>query len=503
MAYFPEYHNVDRGTLTNPEYIGDYEVPLVTKEDYEDLLKASEQARQQKVTKAEDTYKKLNNVKDQNKPGVVFSSPNLQKRFKDLQESFGINDAAYSAALNGDPYIMRKLESAYSSLSNSAEYWNMYKEDQYYKGFKKQIDDIKDPAMKSQAYASMVAYETGEPDPVTGKVLTAYDLNPGHYLPLDLEKDINEGLKTLMVPKEVTQEKDGYIQTVKQISLDKEKAKEWFTGYLSNPAVQRNLTAKGLGLNHKQEDGSNPFMLNENGQRWMANIIDSKTTPIDDVQSVKFNTKVYNERDSKAGGFILDDLAGASTIKTDYIERQGDQNVHKYKFTLDENLFYDQVNLKMKDPDFRKQMLEQGFIDESNTFTPAFKEALDVYKKKLTREEIKGHKNAPQARASSGGRKGSGSNGAANIKSAFEEAGLEYKGVGGIDLSKKVNYRVFQSNGKWWLRVGESDKNDRLLEEGKNYTVKKSEETGANKGDFFKSQHEKQFGAPAKSKWTK
>ena len=433
MAVFPEYYKVDRGELTNPDYAGEYDTPLVTKEDYDDLLNQSHQARQNKIAKGEDNYKKLNQVKQQHKPGMIFSSPNLQKRFQDLQESLGINDAAYSAVLNGDPYVMRKLESAYASLSNNAEYWNLYKEDQYYNNFKKEADKIKDPNMKSQAYAAMAAYETGEPDPATGEVLTAYDLNPGHYATLDLEKDIDGGLKNLMVTEEVVEDKGGYQQTVKQSRLDNEKAKQWFEVYMSNPAVQRNLISKGLGLIGKDESGKKDFQLNENGQAWMNNILGSKITPIRDVQGIKFNTKVYNESGSKSGGFILDDIAKSSTTTDQVIEKQGDQNVRVDKITFDQDLFYKQLNIKMKDPVFRQKMLDQGFIDDAGNFTESVNTALDVYFKKLNKKEIKGHKNAPQPKTGSGKGRGGGAKKETPIEYPHEKA-LKKKPMTAKDL---------------------------------------------------------------------
>ena len=503
MAFYPDYYDVKRGDLTNPDYATDYDIPLVDKEDYDKLIEQSHKVRQDKIAKAEDNYKKINTIKKQDKPGMVFSSPDLQKRYQDLQESMGITDANYSAAINGGSYMMRKLEAAHANLSNSQQYWDIFKEDQMYREFKKNADKIEDPNLKRQAYASMAAFELGEPDPATGKRLQAKDLNLGDYVSVDLEKDISNGLKSLLVPGEVTKDKGGYQEVVKVMKIDKPKATDWFNAYMSTPAIQRNLVARGLGLNSVDETGKSHFALNETGQRWMENLLEVKTTPIEDVQSIKFNTKEFNSMGSKAGGFVLDDLATASTTKQDNIIRQGDQNVLKYNYSFDEDMFYKQVNLKLQDPDFRKKMIDQGFINEKGDFTDSFKNVVDVYKKKGSREEVKSYKNAPSPRSSSkGGGKGSG-DGEARIRSAFKEAGLDYIGVGGLDLSKKVNYRVVKSGGKYYLRVGASDNNDIPLSDGKNYKV--SDGSVPKKNDnYFKDQNEKQFGPQGgKSKWSK
>ncbi|HNG68538.1 MAG TPA: hypothetical protein PLP63_06320 [Saprospiraceae bacterium] len=473
MAVYPELYKVERGQIDSPDYAGEYKIPLIDKEDYDELLKASHKVREDRVAKSENLFKELNNMKLQ--PKAMFSSPDLQVEAMNLQKLHGIDDANVSAAMNGGPYMMRRLEANYYNYANDAKYADLVRQETAFQQFKKEADKIKDPNFRKQAYASINAFMSGEPDPITGKKISAYDLNIGDFAAMDLEKDISNGLEPLKTTTNVTEERDGYIQTYPKTSIDSKKAQEFIDVYTSNPAVQRNLAARGLGLVNG-ENGK--FELNENGMTWIKNIVDSKSQPTQGKAGIRFNTKTYNDHLKNVDtGLVTDDIAKGSGKVSETLTKEGDQNVRREKTVFDEQLFRDSVALKLKDPAFRKQMIDQGLMKEDGTYTEEFDKAISVYKRKGEGEKIKQYKNAPKATTS--GRSG-GSNGMANIKSAFDEEGLEFIKVGGVDLSKKVNYRVIKSSssGKYYLRVGSTSDNDIPLKEGVNFRRKGASSQG-------------------------
>lgn len=475
MAVYPELYKVDRGQIDSPEYAGEYKIPLIDKEDYDELLKASHKAREDRINKAENTFKELNNMKLH--PKDMFSSPDLQAEADNLRKMHGIDDANVSAAMNGGPYMMRRLEANYYNYANDAKYADLVRQESAFQHFKKEADKIKDPNFRKQAYASINAFMAGEPDPVTGKKLTAYDMNIGDYTTMDLEKDIANGLEPLKVTTNVTEEKDGYIQTYPKTTIDPAKSAAFIDVYTSNPAVQMNLTARGLGY----VDGeTGKFTINENGMTWIKNIVDSKSQPTIGKAGIRYNTKTYNEHLTHVNtGMVTDDIAKGSGKISETLTKEGDQNVRREKTVFDEQLFRDSVALKLKDPEFRKQMIAQGLMKEDGTYTEEFDKVISVYKRKGEGEKIKQYKNAPKATA---GGKGGGS-GPANIRAAFDEEGLEFIKVGGVDLTKKVNYRVIKtSSGKYYLRVGSSTENDILLKEGVNFKRKGGSQGSATNG---------------------
>lgn len=467
MAVYPELYKVERGQIDSPEYAGEYKIPLIDKEDYDELLKASHKVREDRVAKSENLFKELNNMKLQ--PKAMFSSPDLQAEALNLQKLHGVDDANISAAMNGGPYMMRRLESNYYNYANDAKYADLVRQETAFQYFKKEADKIKDPNFRKQAYASINAFMSGEPDPITGKKVSAYDLNIGDFAAMDLEKDITNGLEPLKTTTNVTEERDGYIQTYPKTSIDSKKAQEFINVYTSNPAVQRNLAARGLGLVNGE---TGQFELNENGMTWIKNIVDSKSQPTQGKTGIKFNTKGYNDHLKNVDtGLVTDDIAKGSGKTSETLTKEGNQNVRREKTVFDEQLFRDSVSLKLNDPAFRKQMIDQGLMKEDGTYTEEFDKVISVYKRKGEGEKIKQYKNAPKATS---GRSG-GSNGMANIKSAFDEEGLEFIKVGGIDLSKKVNYRVIKSSssGTYYLRIGSTSDNDIPLKEGVNFRRKK------------------------------
>ena len=189
--------------------------------------------------------------------------------------------------------------------------------------------------------------------------------------------------------------------------------------------------------------------------------------------------QAFNTGDIRAvttAEMLVEDAKGSGKV-SETLTKEGDQNVRREKTVFDEQLFRDSVALKLKDPAFRKQMIDQGLMKEDGTYTEEFDKAISVYKRKGEGEKIKQYKNAPKATTS--GRSG-GSNGMANIKSAFDEEGLEFIKVGGVDLSKKVNYRVIKSSssGKYYLRVGSTSDNDIPLKEGVNFRRKGASNQG-------------------------
>lgn len=471
MAVYPDFYNVKRGQIDSPEYAGEYKIPLIDKEDYGELLKASQKARQDKIAKSEDLFKELNNMKLQ--PKSVFSNPDMQAEAMNLQKQYQIDDANISAALNGGPYMIRKLESNYYNFANDAKYVDLLRQENAFQQFKKEVDKIKDPNFKKQAYASINAFYAGEPDPVTGKKMKAYDLNVGDYAPIDLEKDISSGLDALKVTTNVTEEREGMIQTFPKTSIDSKKAKDFINIYTANPAVQRNLAARGLGLVNGE---TGQFELNENGMLWIKNIVDSKSQETVGKGSTRFTTKTYNEMKTRPStGMVTDDIAKGSILSEEQLRREGDQNVNRKINKFDEEIFRTNVNLKLKDPTFRKQMIDQGLMKEDGTFTEEYNKVIEVYKKKGTGEEIKQYKNAPKASSSSSSAQNKEAKGREVLKSAFIDKGLDLINVGGINLQKMVNYEVKKTqSGKYYLIVGGNTDNPIQLIEGTHYRKRSS-----------------------------
>lgn len=476
---YPNFYDVKRGEITSPEYAGEYSVPLIEREDYADLVKLSHAARQEKIKNGEDTFKQLSQQKPNNSGFGFLTLPDLIDQNNKLLDYNGVNDAAYASAINGDTVAMKNLQKGMLQHSRSPEFLNIASQQQYFNEFSKQAEKIKDPNLKSQAFASIAAALTGEPDPTTGMVMKAKDFNIGHFAPMDLDKSIGDGLNALKTKNEQVVPGDG-LHTVEEKSvINPEAGQQFIDAFTSNPAVQRNLTARGLGMTHVNGDKIE-FELNEKGQKWIENILEAQTKPTTDIKSIKFNTKEFNTKGTRINqGLILDDLANASILTSDKNSTEGNQIVRRREHTFDEDLYRKNVGLKMTtDPAFRKAMLDQGFISEDGSFTKTFNETIDIYKKKSTKSEIEASKNMPKSGSASKS-KSNYSNGLKNLKSAFEENGLELINVGGIDPTKKVNYRIIKgAGGKIFLRTGEGDKNDRELKEGVNFKYKKGPNNG-------------------------
>ena len=471
MPIYPNFYDTQRGDIGKPEYAGDYSIPLLERQDYEQLTKMSHDARAQKIKDGENTFKNLNNLKGTKNNFGFFTLPSLIAENDKLLEAKGINDANYNAAINGDPFMMRKLQAGMLNHGNSVEFLNLASQQQYFNDFTKQAATIKDPNFKSQAYASIAAAIAGEPDPTTGKIMKPTDFNIGQFQPMDLEKSIKAGLDELTIKNEKVTDHDGFQTIDKESVLPDDKVAEFVTRYTSNPAVQRNLTARGLGMNQVDANGNSTFVPNENGKKWISDIIDTHKKSTTDIQSLKFNTKEFNTKGGRYSGGILDSIANQSIISEDTLTTEGNQVVRRTNHRFDTESFRHAVKREMVvNPELRKRILDSKLIDENGEFTDAFKEVEAEYVKKGNYSHINSSKNLPRASVGS-----KGVDGGAKIKGAFNEAGLDYINVGGLDLSKKVNYRVIASKehpGKYKLRVGESDKNDIPLKEGVNYRLK-------------------------------
>lgn len=471
MPFYPDLHEVTRGNISKPDYAGDYKIPLLDSNDFDKLVQASHTARQEKIQKGEDSFKELQKLQtNSNKNFGFFTLPSLIQENNRLLDAQGINDANYTAAANGDPYIMRKLQSGMMKHSNSVEFQKLAAEQNYFNGFVKEAEKIKDPNFKAQAYASISSAIAGEPDPATGVVMKATDFNIGHFAPMDLDKSIGDGLEALKTKNEVITDKGG-LQAVEQKSiLDGKAAEDFINAYTKNPAVQRNLIARGLGLN--QPDG---FHLNEDGQAWIKNIVDAKTNSINDVKSIKFNTKEYNTSGSRVGsGLLLDDIANNNIRFEDVNVPNGNQIERKRKYRFDGDNFMKEIGLKLSDPIFRKRLVDEGYMKEDGTFTDKMKEARDLYDNRAKHEEIKATKNQPKAGGSSSSIANKKADGKKRAMEAGRSAGIILKdaALAGLALEKMSNLRVL-SNGKggYKLRHGDTDKNDRTLRPGIDYDV--------------------------------
>ena len=474
MPFYPDLHDVTRGNIGKPEYAGEYKIPLLDTNDFDKLVQASHTARQEKIKTGEDNFKELQKLQPNNKNFGFFTLPSLIEENNRLLDAQGVNDANYNAAANGDPFIMRKLQAGMMKHSNSIEFQKLAAQQSYFNQFSKDAEKITDPNLKNQAFASIAAAMAGEPDPATGVIMKPTDFNIGNFAPMNLEKSLADGLEALKVKNEVVTDRGGFQAVELKSTLPSKAAEEFITAYTKNPAVQRNLTARGFGLN--QPDG---FHLNESGQAWIKNILDAQTNSTNDVKSIKFNTKEYNTQGTRIdAGLLLDDLANASIISVDENVQNGNQIERRRNYKFDGDAFMKGIGLKLSDPVFRKKLVEDGYMKEDGTYTDKMKEAREYYENKANHSEIKATKNVPKASSSSAAK---GSNGRQRVKDIFTRAGIIMKdgALAGLDLTKKVNYTIIKGDsGKYYLRVGETDKNDRELKPGVDYDIDQKKVNG-------------------------
>jgi hypothetical protein len=469
MPFYPDLHDVSRGNIGKPEYAGEYKIPLLDTNDFDKLVQASHTARQDKIKRGEDSFKELQKLQPNGKNFGFFTLPSLIEENNRLLDAQGVNDANYNAAANGDPFIMRKLQAGMMKHSNSIEFQKLAAQQSYFNQFAKDAEKITDPNLKNQAFASIAAAMAGEPDPATEVIMKPTDFNIGNFAPMDLEKSLSDGLAAIKVKNESVNDLGGMQAIELKSTLDPTAAKEFITAYTKNPAVQRNLAARGYGLNHP--DG---FHLNEDGQAWIKNILDAQTKSVNDVKSIRFNTKEFNTQGSRVdAGLPLDDIANTSIDAVPGLVQHGNQMAREMNYSFNEDTFMKGIGLKLSDPVFRKKLVDDGYMKEDGTYTDKMKQAREYYSQQLKDHKILSTKNIPKASSSSSAAKGS--NGRQRVKDTFAKAGIimREEALAGLDLSKKVNYTIVPGDtpGKYYLRVGETDKNDRLLKPGVDYDI--------------------------------
>ena len=499
----PGYYDVKRGDISDANFEGSYEIPLAKFDNFEQLVDTDIKSRQKQIEDAEKNYESLNKVKAAKT--IDFGSPELNQRYQELLTKHQLDDKSHKAALNGNPYLMRKMQMDYATMANTSQFRDLMMEKTQAEQFEKEALKIKDPYMKKMALASVYAYKTGGSDPVLNKKVKASDLNLADYVPMDIEKSFTDGFGKMISYKEEIRDQDGYKVQVKVPVVDPAAAQKYAEAYSNSPAVQRNMIARGLGEMVPDETGVSKFHLNEYGQNMFKLMMDSKLKG-EDIQALRYNTKTYNEMQTNVStGMITDDIAKMSITSSDGIDREGGLNVVRRNNQFNDKVFDTNFELRMINPEFKAKAKEQGLIDENGNKTTIYDQVKETYKNTLSNSKIVNSKNIPSASKGRSGGSSSKNQALSNVMEAYESKGLKFIKVPAGMAVTNVDYKVMESNGKYYLNKGTGE-NLIPLEEGKDYTKtgsKVSAPTKAQVLDPFEIQKKPQgSGAQNKSKKT-